>query len=134
MTTETNQTNDSNQTDDNTGDNQTPEISNTERTALAAGWVSKDEWIAQGKNPDDWRTAREFVERGELFDQIHQLQETHKKQSAAFKVLVDHHRKVRETAIAEAIQKLKHDKRIALENHDVERVFAIDDEMDKVRE
>lgn len=111
-----------------------PVVNPVEQAAREAGWVSKDEWVARGKNPDDWRSAKEFQERGELFDEIHRLQEDTKKTKAAFKVLVEHHKKVRETAVKEAIAQLKAEKRVALENHEIERVFEIDEQIEKVKD
>lgn len=112
---------------------ETPEVSPTEVAAREAGWVSKEEWEAQGKDPAAWRNAREFQERGELFDEIQRLKESDKKTKAAFKVLVEHHKKVREIAVKEALEKLKLEKREALENHEIDRVFEIDEQIERVR-
>lgn len=116
-----------------TQENEKPAPSPVEVAARESGWIPKEEWVAQGKNPDDWRSAKEYQERGELFDEIHQLKDSDKKTKAAFKALVEHHKKVYETAVKEAMAKLKAEKREALENHDIERVFAIDEEIEKVR-
>lgn len=104
-----------------------------EQAARQSGWVPKEDWIAQGKNPDDWRSAREYQERGELFEEIHKLKDSNKKTSAAFRALVEHHKKVRESAVKEALEKLKQEKRQALENHEIGRVFEIDDEIERVQ-
>lgn len=105
-----------------------------EVAARADGWVSKEEWEAAGKNLNEWRSAREFKDRGELFSEIHKLKEANKQTSKAFKALVEHHKNVREVAVKEAIDRLKAEKKQALQEHDVERVFEIDDEIDRVRE
>ena len=104
-----------------------------EEAARAAGWVSKEEWEASGKDPAEWRSAKEFQERGELFEEIHKLKDVTKKQAAAFKVLVEHHKKVRESAMKEALALLKAQKKEALENHEIDRVFAIDEEIERVK-
>lgn len=108
-------------------------VSPTEVAAREGGWVPKEDWIAQGKNPDDWRSAKEFQERGELFDEIHKLKDANKKTTAAFKVLVEHHKKVRETAVKEALAQLKAEKRLALENHEIDRVFEIDERIEQIQ-
>jgi hypothetical protein len=115
-------------------ENEVVEPSPVEVAARESGWVTKDEWIAQGKDPDDWRTAREFQERGELFEEIHKLKESNKKTSNAFKVLVEHHKKVYDNAVKEAIDRLKAEKREALENNEVSRVLEIDEQIEQVRE
>lgn len=105
----------------------------TELAAREGGWVSKEEWVAQGKDADDWRSAKEFQERGELFEEINKLKDSNKKTAAAFKVLVEHHKKVREVAVKEALDKLKAEKKEALQNQDIDRVYLLDDEIEKVR-
>lgn len=109
------------------------QVSPVEVAAREGGWVPKEDWIAQGKNPDDWRSAKEFQERGELFEEIHKLKDANKKTTAAFKVLVEHHKKVRETAVKDALAQLKAEKKEALENHEIERVFEIDERIDQIK-
>lgn len=109
-------------------------VSPTETSARESGWVPKEDWIKQGKDPEAWRSAREFLERGEFFEEIHRLKDNNKKTGAAFKALVEHHKKVYETAVKEAIAKLKAEKKEALENHELDRVYEIDEELDRVRE
>ena len=47
-----------------------------EQRALDQGWVPQDEW--QG-DPDDWRPAKEFIDRGELFRKIDELKNENKR-------------------------------------------------------
>ena len=46
------------------------EVSPTQQKAMEQGWKPKEEWEAEGKDPSEWRDAKEYVERGELFDLI----------------------------------------------------------------
>ncbi len=39
-------------------------------------FISRDDWIASGKDPDDWRSPREFRERGELIESNKALRHT----------------------------------------------------------
>lgn len=110
-----------------------PAPSPIEEKARSQGWVSKDEWVASGKHADEWRSAREYAERGELFDEIHKLKEDGKQTSKAFRALVEHHRKVRETAVQEALTQLKAQRREAMLNHDLDVVEAIEEKMEKVK-
>ena len=110
-----------------------PAPSPTEEKARSQGWVSKDEWVASGKHPDEWRTAREYAERGELFEEIHSLKEKEKQTSKAFRALVEHHKKVRDTAVQEALAQLKAQRREAMLNHDLDVVEAIEEKMEKVK-
>lgn len=105
-----------------------------EELALASGWVPKEDWVKQGKSPDEWRPAKEFNERGELFTEIKTLKNDLKKQHQVFKALLEHHKKVAETAKREAINELVAKRKAALADHDVEAALAIDEKLDQVRE
>jgi hypothetical protein len=43
-----------------------------EDKARQKGWVSKSEWVSQGKDPDDWVSAKHFNEKGELISKARQ--------------------------------------------------------------
>ncbi len=71
--------------------------SHWEDTASVRGWKPEENYDG---DPADWRTAREFVEKGELFDVIHTLKrdaavtkEALKGQSALIEQAVEHGKK-----------------------------------------
>jgi len=41
--------------------------------AKSRGWTTKADWIAAGKDPDDWVSAKHFNEKGRLISQARQL-------------------------------------------------------------
>ena len=82
----------------------TPTISEYEREAREQGWRPKEEW--QG-DPEKWRPAKEFVERGELFSKIDYMGKELKETRKALKMLQEHHSKVKETEYNRAVQELK---------------------------
>ena len=82
----------------------TPTMSEYEREAREQGWRPKEEW--QG-DPEKWRPAKEFVERGELFSKIDYMGKELKETRKALKMLQEHHSKVRETEYNRAVQELK---------------------------
>jgi hypothetical protein len=43
--------------------------------ARSRGWTSKEEWVASGKDPEQWVNAKHFNEKGRLISQARQLQE-----------------------------------------------------------
>lgn len=47
-----------------------PEVSE----AKSRGWTTKAEWIASGKNADDWVNAKHFNEKGRLISQARKLE------------------------------------------------------------
>jgi hypothetical protein len=49
-----------------------------ESSAKQHGWTTKAEWVAQGKNPDDWVNAKHFNEKGRLINQARKLESLEK--------------------------------------------------------
>lgn len=106
------------------------EVDPVEQEARTQGWVSKEEWEAQGKDPSDHRSAKEFKDRGELFRTIHNLKKDNQQTRAALDSLAKHHQHVYENAFIEADRKLRLEKREAIRQGDLERA----EEIDTVRE
>lgn len=44
------------------------------------GFMSKEDWVASGKDENDWRSPREFRERGELIEQKKALERSYENQ------------------------------------------------------
>ena len=102
-----------------------------ELKAMEEGWVPQDQWEG---DPDQWRPAKEFVDRGELFKKIEDQNRTIKEFKRALDDLKTHHSKVRETEYARALTALKAQKKTALEEGDADSVIKIDDQIDLVKE
>lgn len=83
---------------------QEPQTDSYEDQAREQGWRPKDEWEG---DPNKWRPAREFVERGELFGKIDSMGKELKETRKALKMLQEHHSKVRETEYNKALAELK---------------------------
>ena len=75
-----------------------------EDQARAQGWKPKEEY--QG-DPNKWREAKEFVDRGELFSKIDSMGKELKETKKALAMLQEHHSKVRETEYNKAVLELK---------------------------
>jgi hypothetical protein len=75
-----------------------------EAEAREQGWRPKDEWEG---DPEKWRPAKEFAERGELFGKIDHMGKELKETRKALKMLQEHHTKVKETEYNRAIEELK---------------------------
>ena len=97
-------------------------ISPTEQTAREQGWVSKEEWEADGKDVEAWRPAKEFVDRGELYKSIHTTKRELKQTQASLAALQKHHAYVFEKAQKQALEELKREKRLAIRNEDFEKL------------
>ncbi|MDE3022466.1 MAG: hypothetical protein KGI54_11475 [Pseudomonadota bacterium] len=113
------------------GEANAPEPTAIELRAMESGWVPEDQW--QG-DPELWRPAKEYVDRGELFKKIDDQNRTIKDFKRALDDLKGHHAKVRETEYARALVALKEQKKTALEDGDAAGVIKIDDQIDLVKE
>ena len=102
-----------------------------EQRALDQGWVPQDEW--QG-DPDDWRPAKEFIDRGELFRKIDELKNENKRIKQGVEEFRKHHERVKEIAYKEALETLKAQKKQALQDGDVDLVIELDDKIAETRE
>src|SRR3990167_11561588 len=109
------------------------EISPVETEARDQGWVSKDEWVESGKSADDWRPAKEFVDRGELFKSIHTTKRELKQTQAQLSALERHHQYVFERAKKTALDELKRDRRQAMIEQDPEAVEAIEEQIEETQ-
>lgn len=83
---------------------QTPQISQIELEAREQGWKPKEEWKG---DPDKWRPAKEFVDRGELYSKIDTMGKELKDTKRALQMLQEHHSKVKETEYKKAVEELK---------------------------
>ena len=83
---------------------QQPTPSPVEEKAREGGWVPKEEWTG---DPDKWRPAREFVDRGELFSKIDSMGKELKEAKKTLKMMQVHHSKVKESEYNRAVADLK---------------------------
>jgi hypothetical protein len=113
------------------GGEQVPQLSPIEQKALDQGWRPKEEWDG---NPDEWRSAKEFLDRGEFFKKIDDQNRTIKDLRKTQADLVKHLEKVRETEFKRALDELKAQRRSAAAEQDIEQVLEIDDRIEQVRE
>lgn len=102
-----------------------------EQRAVDQGWRPQDEWDGE---PDAWRSAKEFLDRGELFKKIDDQNRTIKEFKRALNDLAKHHNEVREAEYKRARQDLLAQKKQALEEQDADRVIQIDERLDAVKE
>lgn len=99
-----------------------------EQIASQSGWKPKDEWKG---DPDAWRPAREFNERGEFINQIKKLHKKQTEMEKAIGVMGEINRRTAEIERDKAISDLKELRREAVRRQDVD---AADDFSDKITE
>jgi hypothetical protein len=108
-----------------------PKLSAAEEKAREQGWVPQEEWEG---DPEQWRPAKEFLDRGELFKKIEDQNRTIKEFKKALEDLKGHHAKTRDTEYRRALETLKAQKVQAIEEGDAQSVVKIDDQIDLVKE
>lgn len=108
-----------------------PQLTEVEIRASQEGWVPEDQW--QG-DPDKWRPAKEFLDRGELFRKIEEQKRELKSVKLAMEELGRHHAKVREMEYERALKTLKAQKRDAIAEGDADAVVEIEDKIDELKE
>jgi hypothetical protein len=109
----------------------TVQLSAAEEKAMEQGWVPQDQWDG---DPEQWRPAKEFLDRGELFKKIEDQNRTIKEFKRALDDLKGHHSKTREVEYARALEALKMQKQSAIEEGDGAAVIKLDDQIDLVKD
>jgi hypothetical protein len=107
------------------------ELSPVELEASEQGWVPKEQWVEAGNDPEEWRTAKEFRDRGVLYKDLHGTKRDLKQTQATLTALQKHHKYVFEKAHRAAVADLKREKRAAMANEEFDRVEAIDEEIEQ---
>lgn len=99
--------------------------------AREAGWRPKEEFSG---DPEQWIDAKEFVQRGVLYDRVHKLTQQNKQMERTLNQLAEHNRKVEQAAYKQALADLKAQKRAALDSGDTDAVIELDERLLEVRD
>lgn len=108
-----------------------PQLTEIESRAQEQGWRPKDEWDG---DPEAWRPAKEFLDRGELFKKIDDQNRTIKEFRKTLEEFSKHHAKVRDAEYRRAIEDLKAAKKVAIHEDDVDAQVEIDEKLQMVRQ
>lgn len=113
---------------------ETPKLSSIEEQAVAQGWQTKEDWVASGKDPDNWRDATSWVDRGQFFQTIsnlrNELQATKQQVAQAFET----GRRLAAQKAQEEIAALKEIRKDALREGDFDKAEVVTDKIDKIKE
>lgn len=107
------------------------EFSEIEQKALSMGWKPKEEFEG---NPDDWRDAKEYVDRDSLFRKIHNQGRELRKTQEALNALIEHNKKLSEAQREAERERLNAAKAEALEDGDYGKATNIDTEIDAMNQ
>lgn len=111
-----------------------PELSPVEQQASEQGWVPLEQWKESGRDEKEWRPAKEFVDRGELYKSIHSTKRELKQTQAQLTALQRHHQMVFEKAHQQALRDLRAEKRLAIRQEDFERLEEIETEIENLQD
>ena len=113
----------------------TPEVevehTPTELKAIESGWVPKEEFSG---DEHKWVEAGEFLRRGELFKKIEDQGKQLKDVRSALNEMKKLNSQIQEVEYKRALDTLKAQKKVALEDGDAAAVIAADDRIEMVRE
>lgn len=107
----------------------TPVVDEVEVRAREQGWVSKDEWVASGREAADWRPASVFVDRGELLGKIKSQSSRMRELEGMLNYLADQNRKLYEAGYQKALDDLTARRDAAIQEQDMAAVRALDKEI-----
>ena len=102
------------------------ELSPLEEKALSMGWKPAEEFEG---NPDDWRSAKEFIDRDSLYKKIHNQSREIRKTQEAMQALIDHNKKLTQSQREDKATQLQSSKLQAMEEGDYSSASQIDEQI-----
>lgn len=110
------------------------EENEVEQKAKKYGHLSKEDWIAQGKDPDQWKSPEEFNRTGEILDQLYSMKKQLDKRDREIQALVDYQQRTSEREYERAKQELEQKLTMAKEDMDMEAVSHYTKELSRVED
>lgn len=110
---------------------QKAEYTDLEKRAMSRGWKPKDQWEG---DPEDWRSAREHVERGEMIGKIMSQDRELGDLKKAVQFMTEQHRKEFVKGYQKAVEELKAQRDAALEDGNLRVVQQLNDKIGEVKE
>ncbi len=111
-------------------DEQLPKVSEAEAKALTKGWQTKEDWVASGKDGDEWISANHFNKNGEVFSQMQRLKTSVKNQDQR----IADNNEFWKSQLETQKQQLLDQRTEAIEGADVEEVNKLDGKIKDIDE
>jgi len=108
-----------------------PQFSDAEQRAYDKGWRPKEEFHG---DPEDWRPAKEWLERGEIFERMRHISKEAYEAKNALNSVYQEFMKYRETAYKQALEDLKSERKQAWNEGDYDKVEKLEEQIDKTKE
>lgn len=102
-----------------------------EQRAMQHGWTPKDQW--EGPE-EDWISAKQFNERGDLFGRIAKDKKELTELRGVVSELVQTNRKNYDEGFKAGLAQLRAERKAAIEEGDAQKAFDIEDKIDELKE
>lgn len=109
-----------------------PEQNETVARAKKYGHLSKEEWIAQGRDPDQWKSPEEFDKVGKILEQVYSLRKQMDQRDREIKALVEYQERTSQREYERAKADLESRLASARDDMDVEGVEHYKEELVKL--
>ena len=108
-----------------------PQYTETEQSAISQGWQDEKAWVESGHDAKDHRSAREFLDRGELLGKLRSNNQEVKELRQSLAAMTEHNRKVFEAGVEQGIKQLQARRKAAMKEGDFDNVVEIEEEIDR---
>ena len=119
---------------DELDDDSEQELDEQSAKAKKYGHLSKDDWIAQGKDPKLWKSPEEFNKTGEILEQIYSLRKQVELRDRELKNVVEYHKKASQREYERARQDLEQRLAASKDDMDVEGVSHYTKELTRLED
>jgi hypothetical protein len=103
-------------------------------TEEVKGYRTYDQWVTEGKDPDEYKGKKAYEREGERFKSLMALQAEQKSQREAMQKMWEYNKRIEEQAKKTALEELKVQTMQATSIGDVARVSELTDKMLKMNE
>lgn len=106
----------------------------TELKAMEQGWKPLDDWTADGHDPEEHRSAREFLDRGELLGKIKTIGAENRKFQEMMQHLSAQNQRVFQAGYEKALTDLKAQRAQAMKDGDIDTALQLEDKIDQTKD
>ena len=110
---------------------QDPEV--VER-AKKFGHLSKEDWEAQGRNPNEWKSPEEFDKTGKVIEQLYSLKKKVDQRDREIQALVEYQKRTAQREYERARQELEQRLALSKDDMDVEKVAHYTKELTRLED
>lgn len=111
-----------------------PESSEVVERAKKYGHLSKEEWVSQGRDPEQWKSPEEFDKTGKILEQLYALRKKVDQRDREIHALVDYQKRTSQREYEKAKQELESRLAASKEDYDMEGVAHYTKELTRLQD